>query len=430
MRVPTMFLASLQKPPAMWEKASNICLAASITATNFDRALYYYNTVEKYFLKSIPDDKVRLNSTLVNLYCTKCHCLLSINMLDELEVYTQKILALLEDESTHIDSDFLTATYLATYYHFHDDMEKTEHYLSVAKENFADTKKYIMYLDEVKAYLDLYLKLGRLEELIELLDFYIKNCEHDNAPFHIASYFISERIKYALQFKDMDTYMLYTQKFLDLFKNEQSKNSDIALRTEKSHKDYNRIQKLQSEMQLENKQLLVQSQHDTLTALPNRSYFNSHADEMLAQAHKNHVPFGVEILDIDHFKHINDSYGHMTGDKYLIHLAEQLHRIEEEYPDVFAARYGGDEFVIVYYNKTDEEINEIMQCLKNYAAAIKLPAAGVLGLDYLTLSQGCCNIIPKSAGRLWDYMSSADVSLYQVKDSGRNSFLLRNTIKN
>ena len=183
-------------------------------------------------------------------------------------------------------------------------------------------------------------------------------------------------------------------------------------------------------MYLLNEKLLVQSQHDTLTALPNRSYLNSYAEETLSAAFKNQVPFGIEILDIDHFKHINDTYGHMAGDKYLTALADQLQRITEEYSDVFVARYGGDEFVIIYYNKSIAEITQIMEKLQKYVSSIKLPEIGLVGVDYLTLSQGCCNMIPNPANRIWDFLSTADITLYDVKMNGRNGFLVRDSFHN
>ena len=87
------------------------------------------------------------------------------------------------------------------------------------------------------------------------------------------------------------------------------------LHAETVHKERLRVQKLQQEMLLLNEQLMVQSQHDALTGLPNRAYLNDFAETTLTRALKNNCTIGVEILDIDYFKNINDSYGHIEGDR-------------------------------------------------------------------------------------------------------------------
>ena len=201
------------------------------------------------------------------------------------------------------------------------------------------------------------------------------------------------------------------------------------LHAETVHKERLRVQKLQQEMLLLNEQLMVQSQHDALTGLPNRAYLNNYAEETLSKALKNQVNFGIEILDIDFFKSVNDTYGHMEGDHYLTAVADLLSRITEEYSNVFAARYGGDEFVLVYYDKSVDEIKEIMHQLKLSTVSVKLPAMSQLGEDHITLSQGCCNRIPESVNRLWDYLARADTVLYDVKKKGKNNYKVSERFK-
>ena len=96
---------------------------------------------------------------------------------------------------------------------------------------------------------------------------------------------------------------------------------------------------------------------------------------------------------------------------------------------IFAARYGGDEFVIIYYNKTNDEITDIMDSLMKEAHSILLPNENPAGNSYLTLSQGCMNRIPTVTNRLWDFLAWADASLYDVKKNGKNSYLLRDQFK-
>lgn len=401
-------------------------------ASNFDRALHYYDESEYYYNRCHSDTDISSYNTIICLYCNRCYCLLSINKIEEVRVFTEKLSQIIASarESNQIIPEFVINTYFATYYNYIRDNDKRDFYLGLAKKEFETSKNYINFMDDIKIYLKLYKELGYYDELISILETFILRCEQDQAPFHISSFFLNERLACARQLNDIDTYLIYAQKFIDAFQNDQTKNYDATLRAEETHREYNRIQKQQYEMTLLNEKLLVQSQHDTLTALPNRSYLNSYAEETLSAAFKNQVPFGIEILDIDHFKHINDTYGHMAGDKYLTALSDQLQRITEEYSDVFVARYGGDEFVIIYYNKNIAEINQIMEKLQKYVSSIKLPEIGLVGVDYLTLSQGCCNMIPNPANRIWDFLSTADITLYDVKMNGRNGFLVRDSFHN
>ena len=179
---------------------------------------------------------------------------------------------------------------------------------------------------------------------------------------------------------------------------------------------------MQKEITEQNEKLMIKSNHDALTGLPNRAYWHSYAEDALAKAIRNGTTFGVEILDIDFFKSVNDTYGHIEGDYYLVHVADALSSLVQENEDEFAARYGGDEFVLVYTGKTDEEIRQMMAHLKSNMERIALPGTSPVGVDYITLSQGCCHCVPETKNRLWDYLAMADKLLYQVKKDGKNNY--------
>ena len=174
---------------------------------------------------------------------------------------------------------------------------------------------------------------------------------------------------------------------------------------------------------------MSQSQHDALTGLPNRAYLNDYAETTLSKALKNGCTFGIEILDIDYFKNINDNYGHIEGDRYLSAVSAALNKITDEHSDIFAARYGGDEFVLIYYDKTNEEIAAIMDELKSAVNDIALPDDNPDGNSFITISQGCLNRIPKPTNRIWDFLAHADVALYEIKRSGKNNYRLKDSFK-
>ena len=88
-----------------------------------------------------------------------------------------------------------------------------------------------------------------------------------------------------------------------------------------------------------------------------------------------------------------------------------------------------DMAVLVYYDKSVDEIKEIMNQLKLSTVSVKLPAISQLGEDHVTLSQGCCNRIPEPLNRLWDYLARADTVLYDVKKKGKNNYKVSERFK-
>ena len=399
---------------------------------NYNRALFYYEEAEKYYIKEKDIlDSCDFLDELDNLLCNKGHCLLSINQLDEANECGRKIkenlAQIMEKNGNYVR--FTTHVYLAALAYANKDMEEMQYHFRIAQDDFHSSDAYTSYLSDIKAYIGLYMDLKKYDEAVEVLEYYLQKCHNDRAPFYIYSIFLERRIECTLLLQDDNGYRYYSQLFIKLYEDNGVRNSEAVLHAETAHKEQQRIQKLQQDMLLLNEQLMVQSQHDALTGLPNRAYLNNYAEETLTKALKNHTTFGIEILDIDFFKSVNDTYGHIEGDHYLTAVADLLYKITEEYKDVFAARYGGDEFVLVYYNKTLDEVNEIMEQLKQSTNSVKLPETSKVGVDHVTLSQGCCNRVPEPMNRLWDYLSCADNILYEVKKKGKNNYKVSDRYK-
>ena len=157
---------------------------------------------------------------------------------------------------------------------------------------------------------------------------------------------------------------------------------------------------------------------DALTSLCNRRVMNEKADIFFDKAFSSQTSFSVEMLDIDNFKQINDTYGHQTGDQVLICLAEAMNTLTDE--NTIAARYGGDEFILIRKGKSDEELladaEKLNALIKEKTEASSLPS--------FTISQGIFSRIPDYRSRVWDFTSGADRALYACKNKGKNQTLL------
>lgn len=127
-------------------------------------------------------------------------------------------------------------------------------------------------------------------------------------------------------------------------------------------------------------------------------------------------------MDIDNFKGFNDIFGHPTGDLYLLALAELLHQLLNK--GIFCARYGGDEFVIVYEEKTEEEVLGIAEKLRQDVMDLEVVPADQ-GQEHLkmTISQGICSCTLQDEDSD-TYFLVADQSLFEVKKGHKNSIKL------
>lgn len=165
----------------------------------------------------------------------------------------------------------------------------------------------------------------------------------------------------------------------------------------------------------ENGILLKKAETDQLTGLGNRYGLNEYAEPVFEKARINQTYMAVELLDVDDFKQFNDKYGHHAGDKCLKAIAEVILEMCHNDNAIHAFRYGGDEFVIIYDNMSDEQVLEFARFLRSRLKE-KDPA--------ISISQGIRNSVPQESTKLWDYMYAADNALYEVKEHKKGEIAL------
>jgi len=155
---------------------------------------------------------------------------------------------------------------------------------------------------------------------------------------------------------------------------------------------------------------------DPLTRLANRRAFDSHVATVGADKKKD-MYFALIFADVDHFKRINDSYGHIVGDKVLAHVAQIIQSVLDE--DTFVARIGGEEFAIAIENTTEEDAGKQAEAIRSAVENGKFINRKT-GVNYgpVTLSLGIC--MASDATDSSDLYRKVDQALYASKDSGRN----------
>ena len=158
---------------------------------------------------------------------------------------------------------------------------------------------------------------------------------------------------------------------------------------------------------------------DPLTGLFNRRHMNQRLREEEARAARTLAPFSVLIVDIDHFKRINDSLGHDAGDRVLKDLAQLLRDMVRTQDIV--ARWGGEEFLVVLPQTPLKGALEVAERLRRGAEATL--ARGLDGIGAVTLTLGAAEY----ASSVPDCLKLADVALYQGKEAGRNRVVAATT---
>lgn len=157
--------------------------------------------------------------------------------------------------------------------------------------------------------------------------------------------------------------------------------------------------------------------HDTLTDLPNRLLLDARMDHAIKHARRKQSQLAVLFLDLDNFKHVNDSLGHATGDRLLQQVTRRLLAITRE--DDTIARLGGDEFVLLM-----EEISDSTDIIY-LAQKILDTINGRFEIDGQSIFIGCSigiSLYPQDGERGETLLRNADAAMYRAKEEGRNSY--------
>lgn len=171
-----------------------------------------------------------------------------------------------------------------------------------------------------------------------------------------------------------------------------------------------------TERKLLEQHLEKQARTDFLTGLSNRRHFLEVAEQELARAQRYDTPLSLAMLDLDHFKQINDTHGHEAGDKVLQHLA-QICRSHCRDLDV-VGRLGGEEFAILFPETPVHLAGEVADRLRAAIAAATVDLGGGVSLHY-TASFGLTSYTADD-GHIDMMLNRADRALYQAKHQGRN----------
>lgn len=178
-----------------------------------------------------------------------------------------------------------------------------------------------------------------------------------------------------------------------------------------------RVAQRNEELAVLNAQLKALTHTDQLTALSNRRHFESHLHQEFARCRRNQRPLTLALLDIDHFKNVNDRWGHQVGDRCLQVLARHMEEATRG-SGTMAARLGGEEFCLLFPELDAGEAYGIAERLRLNIEGTPIASAG--DTLHVTVSIGLATTIPGAGGSAEQLLKEADLAMYDAKNSGRN----------
>lgn len=181
---------------------------------------------------------------------------------------------------------------------------------------------------------------------------------------------------------------------------------------------------------LKNSELIVEhmAYHDSLTDLPNRRVLDKDLSHLLVDAKELDKQVAVLLIDLDHFKRINDTLGHAVGDYILIMAAHRLQKmnLKQFAQDYSLYHLGGDEFVFVLHNSTENNVQKVCEhIIKVFESPFLYKQADI----HLKITIGV-SIYPSGGENPEDLVKNCDIALFAAKEKGRNMYLFYNSEMN
>lgn len=172
-------------------------------------------------------------------------------------------------------------------------------------------------------------------------------------------------------------------------------------------------------LHLQSERLSKDASTDGLTGLYNRRFFDATFKTEFARAQRQKSPLSLAMLDVDCFKHYNDTYGHSAGDKVLIDVANALKSQASRATDI-VARYGGEEFIVILPGCESTGGQAIAERLRKAVADLNITHEKSDVADHITISVGVATFQPNATCMPSDFLEKTDQMLYEAKHAGRN----------
>ncbi len=211
--------------------------------------------------------------------------------------------------------------------------------------------------------------------------------------------------------------LLYQNELLmEQSKTEQYLENAIEERTQELQKMNTQLQKQAQELEETRAELTLEASTDSLSQLYNRRYFINVSQQILQTTKRYKQDLSLLMLDMDHFKNVNDTYGHEVGDKVIIYCSDILKKLARQSDIV--TRYGGEEFIILLPQTSLKDALALAQRIRKAIYTLNIPECDK-NLS-VSISIGVTQVNHEKDENISDIILRADKALYIAKEGGRN----------
>lgn len=314
----------------------------------------------------------------------------------------------------------------ALYYHIAGKDEKCEKLIDRVHNELSDMMPIMDMFDDFYDYCRMLLERDSQEafwKLIDIMEPMVRSLDITNLILKI----LSLKIKFYRKHKQNAEYLQASALYFEYSERAAVENKRMMNNILNLRRSLETVNQEKQEIEQKNVMLRAKSETDALTGLSNRFRLDDYSDAVFKKAIANGTSLAIEILDIDFFKGFNDHYGHQRGDECIQMVASAVKSMEEF--GAFTARYGGDEFVLIYEDVTKEQVVEYVAELRKRVLELKMEHSLSKVSNIISISQGVCLDIPVNGNTMEDYLQTADNMLYRVKQRKRNNFCIGNLME-
>lgn len=381
-----------------------------------------YNEAQKYFENvyhyiSIDTSVEGYFNMLTCVYTGLGKCELLRGMLDKAKKYLNRI----DSEcwgNLEKTEKLSVLCFRALYYHSAGNFSGRDECIRQIHENTDSGMAVMDVFDDFYEFCRMLLEIDYKDEFWDTLNILEELTRHAKI-INLQRRIISLKIKYYRKNGDNAGYLQAAGLYYELTEVMERENQYMVTNMLNVRSSLERANEKRREVEKANEKLQEKSETDPLTHLANRFKLNDYSENAFERAVKNGTSLAVEILDIDYFKQFNDNYGHQAGDDCIQAIAGKLNEMQSD--KIFCARYGGDEFIIIYEDMTEKEVMAEAEKLRKCIAGLKPELVSSKAPSGISISQGICFDIPGPENKNWDFLHVADMMLYRVKKKCRNS---------
>lgn len=322
--------------------------------------------------------------------------------------------------------DVVMATVLCTeamYYHIAGEEAKCEKDIALVHGYTTPDMPVLDFFDDYYDYCKVLLERNKVEELWHIINT-VEPMVKSLGIVDLHRRLIGLKLKLYRRNHQQEEYLKEAGLYFELSEKVEIENMTMMNNVLNLRRNLEKANREKQEIEAKNEILREKSETDALTGLSNRFRLNDYSEEAFQRALDKQTSLAVEILDMDSFKGYNDHYGHQRGDECIQKVASAIKSMQEF--GAFTARYGGDEFILIYEGITKDQAVEYAAELRKRVMDLGIEHLHSKVANVMTISQGMCWDVPVQGNRMWDYLHAADDMLYRIKQKKRNNFCIGN----